>query len=98
MVGIATEPPSKTGKDGSSEDLIVAEPGPWSPKFLKELEESKNAFDIMQEGKFKESSMQGSEFPPVQTPSQFLPNISGMNRKQRRAIEAKSNKNKRKKR
>jgi hypothetical protein len=41
IVGIATEPPSKTGEDGSSEDLIVAEPGPWTPEFLKELEESK---------------------------------------------------------
>ena len=65
VIGIATEPPNKGNSLGSSEDLILAARWDWTPAFLRELEERKKRFNILQEGNYAEYPVQGSEFPEV---------------------------------
>ena len=61
MVGIATEPPS--AGQGASEDLLVIEGIVWTEKLSADLEERKEAFNIMKAGNFTEYPVQGKEFP-----------------------------------
>jgi hypothetical protein len=63
VVGIASEPINQTDRRGSSEDLMWVQPGEWTPSLL---EERKKLFNIVQEGKYKEYAVHGSEFPKVQ--------------------------------
>lgn len=93
IVGIATESPNTIGKGGRSEDLIVVEPGHWTPGFLKELEESKKALNIVQDGNFEEYPARGNEYPEVKQSKWFASASSKLNRKQRRALAAKAKKN-----
>jgi hypothetical protein len=98
VVGIATESRKEIAKGGSSEDLIVIEPGEWTPAFLQQVEEAKKKLDIMQEGKYKPYlSDQEPEFPDIPTISNSQPNSQRLNRKQRRALAAKSRSRKGKK-
>ncbi len=95
IVGIATEPPANPDmKVGSSEDLILAEPPEWSDEFVKELEESQKVFNIAREGNSKEYAIQGSEFPDVELKGKRLPKNPKLNRRQRRALEAKARRRK----
>ena len=96
VVGIATEPQDDTAKGGSSEDLIVVEPGEWTPEFLAQLEESKEKLNIMQEENFRPyDSNQESEFPAVAV-DRPRPDGTRLNRKQRRALAAKARSKKKK--
>jgi hypothetical protein len=91
VVGISTESRTEIAKGGSSEDLIVIEPGEWTPAFLQQVEEAKKKLDIMQEGKYKPYlSNQGPEFPGIPSVSSSQSNTQRLNRKQRRALVAKS--------
>jgi hypothetical protein len=93
VVCIATEPRSKIVNGGSSEDLIVIEPGEWTPEFLKQLKEAKNELNIMQKENFKPYvSSQEPEFPNVRTIDRLEPDAPRLNRKQRRALAAKRKK------
>lgn len=62
VVGIATEPP---GNEGTSEDLLVVEDIRWTEELLKDLEERKAVFNIMQARNFTEYAIQGNEFPEI---------------------------------
>ncbi len=91
IVGIATESRTEIAKGGSSEDLLVIEPQEWTPEFLAQLEEAKEKLDILREGNYKPyHSDQGPEFPDVPTVGNSQSNTRGLNRKQRRALAAKS--------
>ena len=96
IVGIATEPPGKSAKEGSSEDLIMAEAPEWTPEFLERLEKSKEELNIVQVGNFTETRIQGNEFPEIKSTNRTTHHQAGLNRKQRRAMAAKARrKNKR---
>ena len=60
VIGIATEPPNKAGKAGSSEDFIVVQVEEWTPKLLQDLEDRKRRFNIVQEGNYTEYAVQGN--------------------------------------
>ena len=87
VVGIATEPPAKVGKEGSSEDLIVVEQPTWTAELLADLEERKTVFNIMQEGNFTEYAVQGNECPGVRR-GREVATPPGLNRRERRRLEA----------
>lgn len=89
IVGIATEPP--TSESGGSEDLIVIEPPEWTPEFLKELEEKREAYEIAKEGRYQEHSVQTNEYPEVIRRPRTTAQGAG-NRKERRAAAAKARK------
>ena len=64
VIGIATEPPNKAAaKAGSSEDFIVVQVDEWTPKLLKDLEDRKKRFNIVQEGNYTEYPVQGNSTP-----------------------------------
>jgi hypothetical protein len=92
VVGIATEPRSDISNVGRSEDLIVIEPKEWTDEFVAKLEESKEQLNVMREDNFKPYlSNQEPEFPTVAgRQSEF--DTPKLNRKQRRALAAKTRK------
>jgi hypothetical protein len=94
VVGIATEPPSRDGTAGSSEDLIVASITEWTPDSLEQLEERKRLFEIVQPGNYTEYAIEGNEYPEVSiSPNVNLPSA---NRRQRRAKAAEERRKNRK--
>jgi hypothetical protein len=92
IVGIATEPRNRLGGGGSSEDMIVVEPGTWTPESIAQLEKTKKAFNIDQEENVKTYSVHQDEFPEVILPPLAEPEIHRPNRHQRRAAGAKARK------
>jgi hypothetical protein len=87
VVGIAMEP---AGCGGSSEDLILVEPGEWTDNLLRTLEERKKLYGIMQN--VEQYSVGGDEFPsPTLAPARIAEK-SGKNRKERRAARARAKK------
>jgi hypothetical protein len=95
VVGITTEPPNEAKKGGSSEDLIVIRPGEWTPQLLQDLEERKKLFEIIQEGRYKEYTVQGIEFPEGERRHTELASTK-LTRRQRRAKTAEARRQKRK--
>jgi len=66
IVGIATEPlPSPGSRGGSSEDLILVDSPNWSDELIKSLEEDQRLFGVVQEGRYEEYQIRGSEYPEV---------------------------------
>lgn len=63
VVGIAMEPPDPKEHRGSSEDLIYMERPEWSDELIADLEERKQALNIMNPANYKEHSLDGNEFP-----------------------------------
>ena len=58
--------PNRPTKNGEvSRDLLIVENVKWSDQTLKDLEERKKVFNVMQAGNFTEYPIQGSEFPEV---------------------------------
>ncbi len=93
VVGIATEPPSGNRNTGSSEDLMVVYLPEWTPELLRDLEERKKVFSIIQEGNYKEYAVKGNEFPELpRKPSNS--SKGDLNRKQRRAEASKTRRKK----
>jgi hypothetical protein len=93
VVGIATEPPNKTSDFGSSEDMIVAQTPEWTTELLRNLEEQKSHYNIVQEGNFQEYALEGNEFPEV-VRRPVVANANRLNRKQRRAEASKARRKK----
>lgn len=93
VVGIGTEPQSKKGRTGSSEDMVAVEVDSWSPEFLNDLDQWKKELNIFQEGHFKTYAPRfHGEFPIVPTASYGEKNSQQLNRKKRRALAAKRRK------
>jgi hypothetical protein len=91
VIGIGTDQPTKFSKrDGSSEDMIMAEILEWSPELHADLDEACKKYNIMQKEQ-KERVISVQEYP---TPPSELSEFSGdspgraMNRKQRRALRS----------
>lgn len=83
FVGVGMEPPLLSRGHGGSEDLIVCEPGEWTPEVVAYAKEGKEAFSIFE----KASPMyhvRDTDFPdmPERKPAPQPP--AGMNRAQRR--------------
>lgn len=96
IVGIASEPKPPTGeKPGSSESLIYMEPPEWTEELVSKLEERKNIFGIDQPQNARVKAISDQEFPEVRILPQ--PPHLGMNRRQRRAMEAKQRRQRRQK-
>jgi hypothetical protein len=96
IIGIGTEPSSTgTEKHGASEDLIYAEQPTWTDDFRKRLEERRNAFNIGENT--KQHDAHGDEFPAVQlSRSLASPIMSGLNRRERRRLQAEARRRSRK--
>jgi hypothetical protein len=89
VVGIATEPKGKSHQLGSSEDLIVVEPGEWKEDFLHQLEEAKRTLNILQDGNFSPYPVQENEFPELEPrPDPF--SMEGKSKRKRRRARGKS--------
>lgn len=91
VVGISREPPNQG--HGVSEDLIYAEQTEWSEKDRLTIRQNCETYGVLQ-GEMKERAWRGQEFPDVESiiiqRANILPSIVGMNRKQRRAMQAKA--------
>jgi hypothetical protein len=64
VIGIATEPPSAyTGRIGSSEDMIFAEPDQWTAELIEEASELAQVFDVLKDGRVGQSEIGADEYP-----------------------------------
>jgi hypothetical protein len=96
VVGISREPPNQ-GR-GISEDLIYAEQAEWTDEDRRVINQECETYGVLQ-GELKEWQGHDEEFPETVTVTfrqpNIQPNANGMNRKQRRALKAKTRKKKR---
>lgn len=98
IIGIAVEPPSELGTPkGSSEDLMMVEMPEWDQRQLNQLAEYEKVLSIMKEGRFSEYGVSDKEYPDVVHKARMTdgerrktPITPGLNRKQRRALAAKT--------
>jgi hypothetical protein len=90
IVGVASEPkPSSEEESGSSEDLIYLETPEWTEEFLAELEQITTELRINQPENARSRNVSDQEFPIVRSSTASSSNVSGLNRKERRAVAAK---------
>ena len=90
VVGIALEPPGQDG--GTSEDMLCAMQCDWTDQERETIQKACKEASILQN--VKESRHQGGEFPDVETVVIEIPveqsHTSNLNRKQRRALRART--------
>jgi len=73
VIGIAMEPPPEvTGREGMSEDLLLFEPHEWTNDLETETVELCEMYDILKEGRVKESYTQDNEYPDLPEDGVFI--------------------------
>lgn len=94
VIGISREPPGQG--EGVSEDLVYAEQAEWSEEDCKAIQHDCKAYGVLQN--LQERRWEGEEFPSADTIIIERPSPSsaqhGLNRKQRRAMKAKTRRRK----
>ena len=96
IVGVAMEPPPQPGDSpGSSEDMIMIEQQVWTQEMEDDLEHDCKVYDIMREDRFTTGNMGVTEYPEKENSViSRTPHPGGMNRDQRRAMEARARRRK----
>jgi hypothetical protein len=84
-VGIAIDASSRvTGRKGGSEDILALEVKEWTPELEEDLRAVREKFDIMRPERIRRGEASVEEYPTPARP----PLPSGLNRRQRRAMQS----------